>query len=250
MHDTIIQKLKDIEDTHQVRILHAVESGSRAWGFSAPDSDFDVRFIYVRNPECYMRLEKTRDVIEWQLDKTLDINGWDLQKTLRLLHKSNPTLFEWANAPIVYRTTPEWDDVAAVLPDYFLSKHGLYHYLSMATGNYRAYLRADVVKVKKYLYVLRPILACQWILARKTPPPVLFSELIKAEADPILLPEIQRLLAIKVTASEHERIPRIEPLNEFIEKILPHLKSVIAALPKSRQNSWDELNKLFLRIVQ
>ena len=77
-----------------VKILHCVESGSRAWGFASPDSDYDVRFIYIRPKEYYLRLEKTRDVIEWQLDDTLDINGWDIQKMLRLLHKSNPTVFE------------------------------------------------------------------------------------------------------------------------------------------------------------
>ena len=92
--ETIIRKLHEIEKTENVRILLAVESGSRAWGFASPDSDYDVRFIYVRPKEDYLRLEKIRDVIELPLDDVLDINGWDLQKALRLLYKSNPTLFE------------------------------------------------------------------------------------------------------------------------------------------------------------
>ena len=108
MLEIIKAKLKEIEEKERVRIIHAVESGSRAWGFASPDSDYDVRFIYIRKPEAYMHLEKTRDVIEWQLDDTLDINGWDLQKALRLLHRSNPTLFEWNESPIVYRTTEAW----------------------------------------------------------------------------------------------------------------------------------------------
>ena len=107
MEKLIVQKLKEVELGENVRILHAVESGSMAWGFASPDSDYDVRFIYVREANFYLRLDKTRDVIEWQLDETLDINGWDLQKALRLLYKSNPTLFEWANSPIVYKTTEE-----------------------------------------------------------------------------------------------------------------------------------------------
>jgi predicted nucleotidyltransferase len=94
-----------MEKKENVRVILEVESGSRAWGFASPDSDYDVRFIYVRPKDFYLKLEKTRDVIEWQLDETLDINGWDLQKALRLLHISNPTLFEWNNSPIIYKTT-------------------------------------------------------------------------------------------------------------------------------------------------
>ena len=92
--ETIQQKLDAIEQKEHVQILHAVESGSRAWGFASPDSDYDVRFIYVRREEDYLRLGKQRDVIEWQLDETLDINGWDLQKALRLMYGSNPTLLD------------------------------------------------------------------------------------------------------------------------------------------------------------
>lgn len=136
MLETIKAKLKEIEEKEQVRIIHAVESGSRAWGFASPDSDYDVRFIYIRKPEAYMHLEKTRDVIEWQLDDTLDINGCDLQKALRLLHRSNPTLFEWNESPIVYRTTEAWAELQPLIRSCFMEKSGLYHYLSMAKSNY------------------------------------------------------------------------------------------------------------------
>ncbi len=115
MIDVIKEKIQEIEKKENVRVLHCVESGSRAWGFASPDSDYDVRFIYVRPKDYYLRLEKTRDVIEWQLDDTLDINGWDIQKALRLLHKSNPTLFEWNSSPIIYKTTNEWASVSEVI---------------------------------------------------------------------------------------------------------------------------------------
>ena len=105
MRKTILNKLADIEKTENVRILLAVESGSRAWGFASPDSDYDVRFIYIRHKDDYLRLEKHRDVIELPIEGELDINGWDLDKTLRLLRASNPTLFEWVSSPIVYRET-------------------------------------------------------------------------------------------------------------------------------------------------
>jgi predicted nucleotidyltransferase len=139
MLEVIREKLKEIEECENIKIIHCVESGSRAWGFASPDSDYDVRFIYIRPLEYYLRLDKTRDVIEWQLDDTLDINGWDLQKALRLLHKSNPTLFEWNNSPIVYKTTPEWARISAVIDRFFQKKAGLYHYLRAARNNYREY---------------------------------------------------------------------------------------------------------------
>lgn len=70
-HQKIVQeiipaKLKEIEARENIRVIHCVESGSRAWGFASPDSDYDVRFIYVRPIEYYLRLDKTWDVIEWQ----------------------------------------------------------------------------------------------------------------------------------------------------------------------------------------
>ena len=120
-----------------------------------------------------MKLNKNRDVIEWRLDDVLDINGWDIQKALRLLYKSNPTLIEWSMSPIVYKTTPQWEKISGIVSQYFLEKTGVYHYLSMAKGNYREYLKTDEVKLKKYFYVIRPILACKWILDKKTAPPAL-----------------------------------------------------------------------------
>ena len=167
MQNVIEEQLKEIEEKENVKIIYCVESGSRAWGFASPDSDYDVRFIYVRNKEDYLKLNKNRDVIEWRLDDVLDINGWDIQKALRLLYKSNPTLIEWSMSPIVYKTTPQWEKISGIVSQYFLEKTGVYHYLSMAKGNYREYLKTDEVKLKKYFYVIRPILACKWILDKK-----------------------------------------------------------------------------------
>ena len=134
MKDTIQKELAQIEQTQNVRILLAVESGSRAWGFASPDSDYDVRFIYVRPKDAYLRLQKHRDVIELPINDALDINGWDLTKTLRLLHKSNPTLFEWGASPIVYLETDFAARFKSVMGRYFSSKRGLYHYIHMAAG--------------------------------------------------------------------------------------------------------------------
>ena len=140
MEQTIVRKLREIEKNERIHILLAVESGSRAWVFPSTDSDYDVRFIYIRQKEDYLRLEKTRDVIELPLDGILDINGWDLQKTLRLFHKSNPTLFEWFSSPIVYMETPFADTFRTMMGNYFSTKRSLYHYIHMAEKNRREYL--------------------------------------------------------------------------------------------------------------
>lgn len=164
MEKIIVQKLHEIEEKEHVKILLAVESGSRAWGFASPDSDYDVRFLYVRTREDYLQLDPLRDVIEQPINDLLDINGWDLQKALRLMYKSNPTLFEWLKSPIIYMETEFADEMRRVMSDYFSVRHSLYHYISMAEGNYKKYLRTEMVKAKKYFYVLRPLLAGQWIL--------------------------------------------------------------------------------------
>ena len=246
MRNMILNRLDEIEKKENVRILLAVESGSRAWGFASPDSDYDVRFIYVRPKEDYLRLEKTRDVIELPIEGELDINGWDLDKTLRLLRASNPTLFEWFSSPIVYRETAFADEFRAVMQKYFSSRRGLSHYLSMAGSNYREYLKGDMVKAKKYFYVLRPILACRWILDKGTPPPMLFSELVEAELEPALLPDVNRLLDLKVNAPELKTIPRIESINRYLDRSIEEVRLRIAQLPEDASHGWEELNRLFL----
>ena len=133
-----MSKLQEMEEKENIRILLAVESGSRAWGFASPDSDYDVRFIYVRKKEDYLRLDERRDVVEGQLDDVFDINGWDVKKALRLLYKSNPTVFEWCASPIIYRTSPEFEQLKTLLPLYFSKKKGFYHYQHMAETDYRA----------------------------------------------------------------------------------------------------------------
>ena len=122
MKDIILRELKKIEEQENVKIIMAIESGSRAWGFASPDSDYDVRFIYVRKEEDYLKLEKTRDVIEWKLDDVLDINGWDIKKALQLLHNSNPTVFEWCASPIIYWETEEFAWLKDILPQYLMQQ--------------------------------------------------------------------------------------------------------------------------------
>ena len=249
MRNVILDKLKEIESLENIKILHCIESGSRAWGFSSPDSDYDVRFIYVRPKEFYLRLDKTRDVIEWQLDDTLDINGWDIQKALTLLHSSNPTLFEWNSSPIIYKTTDEWGRISKAINRYFLAKPGIYHYLNTAKKNYKDWLLGDTVKYKKYFYVLRPLLACKWILAEGTPPPMEFRILMDKYLDEDLKPDVERLLDLKMNSPEITVGPRFDRVNEYFERVITEIDEAVSNLPSDWNDTWDELNNMFLEIL-
>lgn len=231
-----------------IKILHCVESGSRAWGFPSPDSDYDVRFIYVRPKKFYLKLEKTTDVIEWQLDDTLDINGWDLQKALRLLRNSNPTVFEWSNSPIVYRTTDEWSEIRKIFSDYFDIKSALYHYLNTAKSNYREYLKNDSVRIKKYFYVLRPLLACEHIKSAQAAPPMQFSSLL-CYLDKDVLPDVEKLLERKRMTSELGEDKKIAVINDFIESKIAELDEYIETVKSRKNHSWNKLNNIFMSVL-
>lgn len=250
MHEIILEKLNEIERSENIVILHAVESGSRAWGFASPDSDYDVRFFYVRPKSFYLRLDRTRDVVEYPLNDVLDINGWDMDKTLKLLHASNPTLFEWTNSPIVYKTTNKFQLLLPHISSFFITRTALWHYLSMAEGNYREYLKGEMVNAKKYFYVIRPLLACRWILEYQTPPPMLFSELVDKQLEPELTSTINDLLKLKMSSPEIKEIPKITPLNDYIEKNLCEIREQIEALPKEQPGDWNILNMLFLSMLE
>ena len=250
MRELIIEKLAEIERAEDIRILHAVESGSRAWGFPSPDSDYDVRFLYIRKPEYYLKLDKTRDVIELPINDMLDINGWDMSKTLRLLHSSNPTLFEWLSSPIVYRDTSFPEAHRDIFSQYFSSRKSLYHYMHMATTNYREFLRGDMVKAKKYFYVLRPVLACRWVLEKGTKPPMLFTDLVESHLDDALKPAVQKLLDLKMNAPEIKMIPRVDEINQYLDEQLAAIPGMIEALPPETDKDWEPLNRLFLDMLK
>ena len=165
---------------------------------------------------------------------------------LKLLHKSNPTVFEWFSSPIVYKTTEFAEAFKPVMRRYFSSKSGLWHYLRMAEGNYREYLRGDLVKAKKYFYALRPILACRWILEKGTPPPMLFSELAASQLPGCLKETIAKLLDLKMNSPEVKMIPRINILNEYLDRSLVEVRALVEQYPKETMRDWEELNHLFL----
>lgn len=248
--DLILLKIKEIEEKEHVKVLHVIESGSRAWGLASPDSDYDVRFIYVRDKKFYLSLRDNKDFIDWELNEVLDINGWDLKKALQHFHRSNATLFEWSNSPVIYYTTDEWKQLyEEVASKYFACKASMYHYYGTANKNYHEYLMENMVKYKKYFYVLRPILACKWIEEKKCPPPVRFDELFHSMLEENMKDAVEELLAKKIKMSESDKAPKIEKINLYIEEKLTYYKVLLETMPDDRNPDWELLEEAFFRMV-
>ena len=245
----INEKLDEIEKKEGVRILHAVESGSRAWGFASPDSDYDVRFVYVRPKYDYLRLDEMRDVIEWQLDDVLDINGWDLKKALVQFAKGNATLFEWSGSPVVYRTTDEWARIKEVSKKYFSEKSAVYHYYGTANSTLQGYLLGETVRYKKYFYALRPLLAARYIEEYHTAPPVLFDDLLKMDLPETLRTAIDELLTVKKKTTEGEQNPQMPVIKEFIESETARQKEIANDMSDDHNKDYEDLNRIFMDIV-
>ena len=245
----INENLDEIERKEGVRILHAVESGSRAWGFASPDSDYDVRFVYARPKEDYLRLDELRDVIEWQLDEVLDINGWDLKKALRQFAKGNATLFEWSESPIIYRTTQEWARIKEVSKQYFSEKGAVYHYYGTANRTLQDYLLEDTVRYKKYFYAIRPLLAARYIEEYHTAPPLLFDDLLKMDLPGDLRQAIEELLTVKKRTAEREENPQMPVIKEFIEAETARQKKIADDLEDDHNRDYAALNCVFAEII-
>lgn len=242
------RRLDAVQREEDVVVLLAVESGSRAWGFPSADSDFDVRFVYVRRLERYLSvdLEEQRDVIERPITDDIDLSGWDVRKAMRLYRKSNPPLLEWLQCSLVYRERTSWADrVRAHLPVVHSARASSYHYLHMAEGNHREYLHGDVVRIKKYFYVLRPLLAMLWIEQGRGPVPIEFSRLVEATiTEPGVREAIDELTRAKRAGAELDRGARIPAIADFIERELPRLAGGAGALAGSMPEV-EPLNDIF-----
>jgi predicted nucleotidyltransferase len=249
-YENITNKLKDIENEHNVNILYAVESGSRAWGFESTDSDYDVRFIYIHNRNWYLNILPKRDVIEYPVVDEFDYSGWDLRKALFLMNKSNPVLFEWLKSPIVYYKDDYFYNIMKELSKtYFSQISSIYHYLHMASGNYKQFLQTKEVKVKKYFYVLRPVLACLWIESKNESPPMEFDILLTQINDKKLLEKINELLLKKRSGIEMDVEPKIEIINNFIEEKIKYLEKNVNGFNPRNKPRQELLEKEFIKII-
>lgn len=237
--EEIPRHLNYIEKKYNVKILLAVESGSRAWGFESKDSDWDVRFIYVNKPEWYFKVEPQRDTIEYVYNDRLDMVGWDLKKALSLLSKSNPSVQEWLHSPFIYRCDDYFSQrLAAVEDDYFNPIKLMYHYNHIYNKHNERYLQQEGYPMKRFLYYLRGILACKWIEQKMTFPPIPFMELVDGTVeDEAIVAKIEELIQIKrgdkecdITVADESLMAYArhwdEYFNEKIDSFRPELDKV------------------------
>ena len=252
---SIQRTLEYLESAENAIVLLAVESGSRAWGFESTDSDYDVRFIYVRQPEWYLSidLEIQRNVIERPLKNKIDLSGWDVRKALQLFQKSNPPLLEWLQCPIIYRERFLFAArLRELLPEFYSPRACFFHYLHMARGNIREYLQGETVWRKKYFYVLRPLLAMRWIDQELGPAPIEFQKLVEATVhDADLRAALDELIAAKRAGAELDRGPRIPVISDFIKSELTRLENTASdrAEPGPQVERLNELFRSTLKEV-
>lgn len=243
MKEKINAKLKLIEKENTINILHAVESGSRAWGFESPDSDYDIRFIYKHNPEWYVSLWEKKDVIEFMTSDDLDGSGWDIAKALKLLAKSNAPLIEWLYSPVVYHKDDKFfESIKYFAQEYFSPIACLHHYLG-TTKKFMDVCLQDEVKLKSYFYALRTALAGKWIIEQNSFPPVAFSELL-----PIAPTEVQQkileLQSIKAEQDEKYLHPKESLITSFLNNTIQFNQEKASGLSSGKKLS-TELDDFF-----
>jgi predicted nucleotidyltransferase len=249
--ERISERLDAIEEEHGVKVLYACESGSRAWGFPSPDSDYDVRFVYVHPRDWYLSLDLERrdDTIDLPVADALDLHGWDLRKALRLFRDANPTILEWLQSPTVYRekeaVMARWRDL---MSDYYAPGAVGPAYRGMARSIAAQNLSEEPIPHKAYLYVLRALLAVRWIEQDRGLVPVEFARLVDAaEIEAELRAAIDILLERKRTGTEMESGPRLPVLHEFIEAEIERQKTM--QFPGSETRPGTEPLNTFFRTV-
>jgi len=249
MKNRILKELDNIEKTHNIKIIYACESGSRAWGFASKDSDYDVRFIYGHPRDWYLSIVEKKDVIEIPVNEELDISGWDIKKSLRLLRKSNSPLLEWLSSPIVYKNV-----AAAVRPFYMLSKRAFmpesscHHYLSMARSSIAKFQDERDIRIKSYLYAVRTLLCCKWIIENMNQPPMLIQDLLKEYLPTGKIRNfVDNLIEVKGNDTE---LTRIERSSDFEGYMSEELRSLNAIIPKNPEKiPVEEFDSVFKDIL-
>ena len=248
MKTKILNKLSEIERDKNIEILFAVESGSRAWGFASPDSDYDIRFVYKHKKEWYLHLWEQTDTIQFMTDNDLlDGSGWDVRKALRLLAKSNASFTGWLFSPIVYRANDDFlNEIKKVANTNFNPVSGFYHFHSMNKG-FEETLDSDKMTLKSFFYAIRTALCANWIYKNKTIPPVLFREMYSL-IDSSYHSKLDELIALKSKRIEKSNDPVESDLIHLVRDIVNENNSTKNELMNKKPNPTD-FNSFFLKTI-
>ena len=248
MFQEIQNKLTEIERQRNLQIVYACESGSRAWGFPSTDSDYDVRFIYAFPKSHYLSIEERKETIDIPVDEVLDISGWELRKSLRLFYSSNAPLYEWLQSPMVYKQNDAFlKTLKSFMPEYFSLRKGMHHYLGMAKNAWDE-LQGNEVKIKKYFYCLRPVLAARWMVEKQALPPMEFALLRTQVNDRNWQNAMDELLILKAQSTEKTTMQSIPIINAFIKEQMAFCERQI---PSANKEDMDirPLNSLFRNFI-
>ena len=252
MKDIILKQLHHIEEKHHIRIIHAIESGSRMWGFASPNSDYDVRFIYISDPRYYLSVSKQRDCIEY-VDKKydLDMMGWDIKKALELLKKSNMSLYEWLKSPVIYITGSEIKSFKKLADKYWDIKSLTYSYIRLAMRNYKAYIiDKEDVKFKKYLYIIRTIAACICMEKTGKLPTITINGLIpfiKAD-DEHVADVLTRIVKAKRKGEELMNGSSDKKLNKWIEQRVNYYERLASNI-ENNKTDYKAMDEFLYKLI-
>ena len=251
MEQKILSELCRLEKLEGIRILYAVESGSRAWGFASTNSDYDVRFIYVHPVNWYVSIEDKKDTIEGMVDRDLDFSGWDIKKALKLFRVSNPPLMEWLESPLVYIENDDFaESLRQLKKEFFLGRAAMYHYLAMAKNNWKSYFSSDKVRVKKYFYVLRPVLACEWIRTKREMAPMEFEKLLELVKATSVRTEVLKLLEEKRKGVELGEGERMVEIDRFLQDKMDFLDNELGQIEEwGHGPKTEDLDEIFQGVI-
>lgn len=251
MNNKILKYLIQIQEEKGIEILLACETGSRAWGFPSPDSDYDVRFIYRHKKNWYLSLNEQKDTIEEMFDNNeIDLSGWDLKKSLKLLWKSNPPLLERIQSPIIYISDKAFlEEINDLAKSTYSKIATMHHYLNMAIKMYSEIKDNKNVKLKKLFYALRTSIACIWIIEKEEIPPIVFQTMLEQlDIEKNITDRIYELIALKATKNENYIHFEEKEINIFIEKCIEKAENISKQLPASN-GKIDDLNSFFIKTL-
>jgi predicted nucleotidyltransferase len=251
----IERKLARIADDEGVRILLAVESGSRAWGFHSPDSDYDVRFLYARPVTDYLGLVPPRDVIERPIDADdLDVGGWDVAKALKLVARGNAVVSEWLSSPIIYAEVPEFRPLFEPLARDWQTLHGdVAHYYGLARRQWGSFIEGrSEVRLKKYFYVIRPAVTLHWLReGHGGQPPMNLPQLLRDVRLPDATAQaLVDLQARKQAAGEAVGMgARIAAIDDYVREQMAWGLSQKAREPRRDPELWSRTEAAFRSLI-
>lgn len=250
MIEEIKKHLIALEKERNIEILFSAESGSRAWGCPSPDSDYDIRIIFKRPFSDYLGIDEPKDSIDYFHGELLDINGWDIKKTLKLVRKSNATPFEWLQSPFIYSEKEGFKEaLLEICKTYFIPKNAIHHYTGIAKNTLANNPLDGHLKLKKFFYILRPLMAAKWIIEKNCIPPMDIPNLSEILEDQEFKNKLADLLKLKEGKNE-DFVYKIDPfLAEGVEDLFLFVSSHKPNKDQERKDS-QLLNQFFKKTIE